>query len=317
VWDDLKVGVHDDRPPAEVFAAFPGAALSRQFIGPGTLPKGTDLAARFEAAARPTWKAGGLPVVSLKLRWDEVTAGQWDVRLRHLGGWLAGQPDAVVVLWHEPEDDHATPAKARAFVSAFNHARGLLKEAAPTLVVAYCAMSYQWRPGSKSTADPAIWRGIEADLYLCDVYSGKSFPASATLPEHPGFARWKREVVDSVPGRRWGVGERGILAGPTRAKTWQRERDWLLGPGRDCALYMVWNTPGTEDDIRWVQHEVERAQAADVEAVRDLVAALAIPAGYRPWNGAVVVCEATGTLVARDLIARHEAWREAIERSSG
>ncbi len=314
MWDGLRVGVHDERPPALVFAAFPGATLTRPFIGPGVPKPGTDLVARFEAAARPTWDAGGTPVVSLKLNPADVAAGAWDDGLRALGGWLAGQPDAVVILWHEPEDDHATPAAARAFVAAFNHGRALLKQAHPALVVAYCAMGYQWRPGSRSTAEAAVWRGVAADLYLCDVYSGKSFPASAILPEHAGFARWKKEIVDKTPGRRWGVGERGILAGPTRAATWDREAAWLAGT--DCALYMVWNTPGTEDDVRWVQRDTESAGGDDAAAVRELVAALALPASYRPWTGEVVVCETTGTLVARDLIAQHEAWRKTIDGSS-
>lgn len=311
MWDGLRVGVHDDRPPAQVFAAFPGATVTRPFIGPGVLKVGTDLVARFEVAARPTWDADGTPVVSLKLNPVDVAAGAWDDGLRTLGVWLAGQPETVVILWHEPEDDHATPAAARAFVAAFNHAGTLLKQAHPALVVAYCAMGYQWRPGSRSTAEAAVWRGVVADLYLCDVYSGKSFPASAILPEHAGFARWKKEIVDKTPGRRWGVGERGILAGPTRAATWDREAVWLAGT--DCALYMVWNTPGTEDDVRWVHHDEESATSGDAAAIRDLVAAVALPAGYRLWAAGIAVCETTGALVARDLASRHKAWREATE----
>ncbi len=311
MWDGLRVGVHDARPPAEVFAAFPGATMTRPFIGPGVMPKGTDLVARFEAVAKPTWAAGGTPVVSVKLNPADVAAGAWDDGLRKLGAWLAGRPETVVVLWHEPEDDHATPSAARAFVAAFNHARTLLKQGCPALVVAYCAMAFQWRPGSRCTAEAAVWRGIVADLYLCDVYSGKSFPASAILPEHTGFARWKKEIVDAVPGRRWGVGERGILAGPTRGATWERERTWLADT--DCALFMVWNTPGTEGDGRWVHHEEEGSSpTGDATDIRALVAALALPAGYRLWAAGIAVCEVSGALVARDMAAKHKAWREAI-----
>ncbi len=312
MWDGLKVGVHDDRPPAAVLAAFPGATVTRRFVGPGVLPQDTDLAARIADAAKPTWAAGGLPVVSLKLRPAEVNAGVWDTSLRALGWWLAGQPDTVVVPWHEPEDDHATPTAAKAYVAAFNHARALLKQGCPALVVAYCAMGYQWRPGATATADPAIWRGIDADLYLCDVYSGKSFPASAILPEHAGFRRWKAEIVDKVPGRRWGVGERGILAHPTRAATWARERDWLAAEGT-CALYMAWNTAGTENDPRWVMRDTESG-TGDLAAVRQLVAAMSIPVGYAPApvGTAVLVCQRTGALVARHLAAEHKAWLDAV-----
>lgn len=308
----VLVGVHDVRPPAGVFAAFPGASATRVFVGPGPLPVGTDLVARVEAACRDTLAAGGVPVVSVKLLPVDVNAGLWDGGLRKLGAWLAKHPQVIVVAWHEPENDFQTPNAARVFAAAFNRVRALLKGVSPGTAVACCAMAYQWRPGSKTTADPAVWRAIDADLYLVDVYSGKSFPASAILPEHAGFRRWKTEMVDAVPGRRWGVGERGILAGPTRAATWTRERDWLSGPGRDCAVYMVWNTPGREGEDRWVQRNTYGADGdgGEMPAVRDLVAALALPPGYRPVDGDnLVVCETTGAVVARSMAARHKAWR--------
>lgn len=311
----MLVGVHDVRPPADVFAAFPGATATRVFVGPGPLKVGTDLAAKVAAACRATLAAGGIPVVSFKLLPPDVAAGLWDGALRKLGAWLAKHPQVIVVPWHEPEDDHPTAAAVKAYAAAFNRIRTLVKALSPATVVAYCAMGYQWGPQGSAVANRAVWRLVEADLYLCDVYSGKSFPASAILPEHAGFARWRAEIVDAVPGRRWGVGERGILAGPTRAATWARESDWLTGPGRDCAVYVVWNTPGTEDDDRWVQRSTygTDGDGGEISAVRDLVAALTVPAGYRPLDGdELVVCETTGAVVARNMAARHKAWREAI-----
>jgi hypothetical protein len=315
----LLAGVHDDRPPGVVFSLFPGARATRQFVNnkartDRTLdPAVHQLVDEVERKARPAWNAGGTPVVSIKLRPAEVLAGAWDGQLRMLGAYLAQQPNMILILWHEPEDDHVTAAAARPFVLAVNHARALVKAQCPRACVAYCAMSYQWRKGAPATADPSIWRAVEADLYLCDVYSGKTFPGEAILPEHQGFVRWKAEVVDAVPGREWGVGERGILAGGTRARTWLRERDWLLTGGRNCRLYMVWNTAGTEGETRWPQLESTTGQAGDVAAVRELLAAIALPGGYVPLDpagtvGEGVVCERTGLVVARGLLSRHEAF---------
>ncbi len=300
-------GIHDERPPGTVFAAYPGATCTREFIGPGALSITADLVTRVDKAARPVWAAGGLPLVSVKLRPLDVLSGVWDTRLDTLAGWLRDQPPAILVYWHEPENNF-TAAKARTFVTAFNHVAARIHAGFADAQIAYCAMGYQWRPGSTTTTDPAIWRAVEADLYLCDVYSGKSFPAATILPEHPGFIRWKQEIIDAVPGRRWGLGERGILASATRAETLRREADWLRTAG--AAVYVWWNTVGTEGESGWPI--LDEARSAESDALRALIAAVGTPLGHVVGPDDTLVCARSGALIARSALAAHMAFMAAI-----
>lgn len=307
---DRIAGVHEAESPMDMTSRFPGAGWTREFIaGAGGRPldpstTATQLIAKVSAKAGPAWAAGLGAVVSLKVDLVAVAAGEWDDRLTTLGHAVAGQ-QIVLVIWHEPENDMT----AETFVAGFTAARTALKSAAPDLTVAYSAMAYQWRPLSTSTADPTAWAAVDADLYLVDVYSGKSFPAETILPEHPGFVSWYTEMIAAHPGRRWGVSERGILAGPTRVDTINREAAWLAdtAAGRSCALYVWWNTPGTEGDARWL------LDAAGEQAITALIARVnehakpAAATGYRPSGlPGFLVSERSGALVAEDMIAVHD-----------
>lgn len=313
----IAAGVHelyDVRDPAETMEAFPGARFTREFVGPGPLKPGANVIALVEDKARPTWDAGGVPVVSVKLLPAEVTAGVWDGQLEQLAAWANVQPDMVLILWHEPEDDFATEAAARGFVASFNRQYKILKAGAPRLIVAYAANSYAWRPSDPRTAYTAIWQALAADLYLCDVYSGNTFRADLILPDHPGFRRWKQMIADYVSPagiavrRRWGLGERGISAGTTRAQTIRRELDWLRADGT-IAMYLWWNTPGKESNEAWVVDPDDQAHAGDVAALRELLLAVAVPSGYLPTESpGLVVSERSGCVVARQFTGRHDAF---------
>lgn len=311
----MRAGVHTDLPPDAIFERVPGASVTRHFIrGPepdGLLEPGYDLISEIDEVCQDTWDAEGLPVVSFKLRPEDVLEGLWDVELAGVAEYLRRTPPAPLIPHHEPEDDYKTEPEAIEFVRSFNYIRTHIHAVNINLPVAYCAMGYQWRPGSTTTAHSHVWRQVDADLYLCDVYSGNSFDPTLILPDHPGFARWKSEVIDRHPGRAWGVGERGILAGPTRADTIDRETDWLLGPGASCKFYLWWNTPGTEGEEGWPIDPEEHPEEA--AAMRRLVAATVVPDGYHlTENPAVVVSEETGVLIQRKYLVHHIDFLSAL-----
>jgi hypothetical protein len=301
------LGVHEIAKPATTTGRYPAARWGREFVaknGGGPLPEATTEAALVKmvlAKVLPHTLAGGGCVVSIKADMVSVGKGRWGSRFAAVGRALAGL-DAIVLLWHEWEDNWT----ARIAVPAHNRGRDALKSEAPDLEVGACSMAYQWRPGSKTTADATAWTAdLQADIYLADVYSGNSFPPVAILPEHPGWVRWYTEMIAAWPGRRWGIAERGILAGPTRAATIAREAEWLATDpiGRTCELYLWWNTGGTEDNPGWVLDD------AGQRAVAQLLDRIAIPAGYRPgpFDG-VLVSERSGVLVAADLTAAHDRF---------
>lgn len=271
-------GVHDDRTPAQVKAAFPGTALTRPFIGLQTTPG--SLITKATSACAPSWEAGLRPVYSIKLDRAQVDAGRWDAPVTELAEWHLGQPDADLVIWHEPEDDF-TPANGggAAFARYFNRLADKIRAKNTRMRLIYAAMGYQWAPNSAGTAsikgftnNPAEWAQVDADVLACDVYSGQSFPLELILPEHPGFRRWHDELVLDQP---YAVTERGFItstAHQVRAEQIRRETEWLLTTpeGQRCIAYLYWNTPGTENNPAIV---VDKTYGEP--AVRELVAAFA------------------------------------------
>jgi hypothetical protein len=150
--------------------------------------------------------------------------------------------------------------------------------------------SSKWAPKFTRIEDATPWRDIEADLYLVDVYSGNSFPADAILPEHAGWKRWYAEMIDAVPRRPWGVAERGIVAGPTRAETVRREAHWLAEDpiGQACSLYLWWNVNSEHEAEDWV------LDRAGVSAVAALTARFAGHAARQPVTSEVTDGERPG-----------------------
>lgn len=262
------VGVHEDATPAETAARYPGASWTRPFVSDDGEPlaletTGGELVRRILAKTGPALDAGGGSMVSIKLDMKQVAAGQWDERLAQVGVALAGL-NVILVLSHEPENDMT----GRVFTAGFTVGRAAVKSAAPDVQVAYAAMAWQWRFGAKPTAKPKAWTEVVADLYLVDVYSGKSFPAGAILPEHPGFVRWYSHMIAAHPGRRWGVAERGWQSSTKRAPSIRREQHWLTTDpiGQTCAGVLIWSTGGVERNPGWVLQDRERAAVASYVA---------------------------------------------------
>lgn len=240
-------GICDWRTPEASLAKFPKLRLFRVFV-PNVLPVGDYLVSKVGVACDLAWEAGMTPVVSFKLAPADVAAGKWDTKLTNLGKWLSQKPEAWVVPWHEPEND----LTAVEFVSMYNRIYSKIKSVNPSVKIGYVAMAYAWRSGDSRTANPAAWKPAKSDFFACDVYSGNSFPLTKILPEHPGFTRWRENIVGSGT---YLIAERGFFASTSnqkieRALQIKREADWLISSelGKKCLAYMYWNTPGQENN---------------------------------------------------------------------
>lgn len=284
-----RVGFHETATPATTTTALPGARYGREFISgplPGNAIAPQDLRGRFAKLADPWTTTGGGAYVSFKPLPADVATGKWTTYLSQLGAWLRDYPTVAVIVWHEPENDMA----GTQFAAMFNRARTEIKAGWGGARVAYAAMAYQWRPGGKAATDPGFAKA-EADEYLCDVYSGVSFPAAAILPTHAGWLGWFKTIVVprlAVGEVVYGPAERGFQGDPkVVAAAIQAEADWLRQQvagydGSDpskCppSVYLAWSTAGTEGDNKWVWTDQARAMFAQI------VSALA-PAVTADWQ---------------------------------
>lgn len=299
------LGVHEDTAPGITALRYPGHAWGAAFVSDDgkPLPESTtakELAGMVLKEARPHLAASGGCIVRIKISMPSMARGIWDDRLAALGGEVAGHP-IMIVLWHEPEDDMT----AAVFVPAFNRGRDAIRRGSPATEVAYAGMAYQWRPGSKTTADGKAWAAdLQADRYLIDVYFGNNFASTLTLGTHPGRKRWHDYMIAPYPGRLWGLGEWGRRKVAGRPAHYAADFEWLATDpvGQACTVLTVWGTPGTEKNPAWLLGDEER------QVIRAGFARLSGPAGYRASSmPGVVICEAGGCLVAADLTDRHGA----------
>lgn len=271
-------------PPHKTYERFPAARIGREFIkplGPGEQP--AQVLDRIRRLAGP-WHEGGV-YVSYKPPPGEVAAGAWTGVHREIGSWLADHPWAGITVHHEPEGrKHGLDGPE--FAAMFDRARHEIKKGWSGARVAYCAMAYQWRPGGRAAEQPDAWRTVDADEYLCDVYSGMNehngaFRADLILPEHPGYVGWFDQIVRPrlAAGEKnltYGLGERGFM-GDDRlgTATIRRESAWLdsvfaryAADPRPADLppsvYLAWSSPGEEKEPGWV------LTGDAVNAMRDL-----------------------------------------------
>jgi len=234
----MNFGVHENISPAQLKLKYPSGTplMTREFVS-GIQGPSADLRVKVKAVCQPSWDAGLTPMVSFKTDPVATGNGKNDNQIRALGEYLLGKPRTLVIWYHEPEDNMS----GATFKKAFNRVQGLMN----AIPVGYSAMGYQWRPSSTTTRDPRAWQ-VEADFLCADVYSGRSFPETAILPEHSGFKRWHQEIVVPQPETFWGLSERGWDRGSdsVRAAQIARECEWLKGSS--AAFWIYWNTPGTE-----------------------------------------------------------------------
>lgn len=242
----MLFGVHEGLTPAQTKERFPRVKLGpRLFAGAPMVPR--DLVTKLVNQCGPTWDAGLIALWSFKPDINSVLSGAWDARLRELAQFIKDNPDKKVwvIIWHEPENDMS----ASTYVRLFNRCHDVLKSVHPQLITVHSALTYRYREGGE-ILDPSDWL-TKADVLAADVYSGRSFPLSATLPEHSGFKRWLAGLVGT---RSYALTERGFIADDAhsaeRVDTMRREAHWLTNSvdGQRCIAYELWNTPGAEND---------------------------------------------------------------------
>lgn len=241
----MIIGVHENMSVMATKGRFPGVtATGPAFLGQ---TKPTDLVAKITKTLDSYKAPVQYAFLTFKAPPADVIAGKYDAAFRNLGTNLYTRPFAKVYIayWHEPEDDlqPSTFTKALARFHQVTH-----ETSGDRFASVYSALAYAWRPTDHRTADPHAWQPRYVDVFAADVYSGKSFSDTATLPEHAGWKRWQDQLV---MGGNWGLTERGFQ-GPHRAATIAFETTWLMNQVRKPRFYLVWNTPGTENDPNWV-----------------------------------------------------------------
>lgn len=254
----MRIGVHENISAEQNKSKYPGVTLERLFIGPGVLSP-QNLILKVDRLVTPYLQNQITPVVSFKPHHSDVAAGRWDSYLRNLVNTFG---DTVwFCIYHEPEDN----LNGTDFTKMFNRCFDVMKDADQDSIQVYAAMAYQWRPGSRTTVDPTKWLP-RADYYACDVYSGRSFPLSTTLPDHAGFKRWKANLP---AGQQWGITERGFETAnlhEARAATLKQDIEWATT--NDCSFYIYWNTTGTEKSDELVLDPL--GEASLKEAIREV-----------------------------------------------
>lgn len=239
-------GVHENQSVQATKSRFPGVVAS----GPAFLgqTKPTELLLKVSKVLNGYNSPVQNPFLTFKAPPADIIAGKYDEAFRSLGDMLRSQPyaKAYIAYWHEPEND----MQGSTFTKAFSRFHQVTHELAGTdrFASVYSALAYAWRPNDNRTKDAAAWQPKFVDVFAADVYSGRSFPNTATLPEHAGFRRWQDELVK---GGSWGLTERGFQ-GANRTATILREIDYLTGSLKKPKFYLYWNTPGTENDPKWV-----------------------------------------------------------------
>ena len=188
--------------------------------------------------ARFTRVPGPIPFYSLKPPGGDhagFAAGQYTQAYQAVISALPAE--AVVTVWHEPENDMTGAEFAALTRRAYDDTKAVRAD----VTYAYAAMAYQWEQVDGATADPSGW--LEAarivDMVTVDVYA----PAWRLVPmgERDGFQRWWREIVEPA-GRPWGVSERGISADQGEdVRINVLMADWEYACTHDAALFLYWD----------------------------------------------------------------------------
>jgi hypothetical protein len=248
------LGIHETGSTSARRAAdYPGHTATRQFMS-GVQAAPVDLVAKIERQCAATWEDGHTAAWSFKPHPADVADGSWRKPVEKLAAYLRDNRKtkrAIVIIWHEPENElHGYFKTPEDFVAMFNTVHGWIKTVYPAAKTCHAALAYAYRDGRGgfSDKDARRWR-THATVHGVDVYSGRSFPLETILPDHPGFARWHREVARNS---RWGVIERGWTCAPKdnakRAATIAREFAWMADISNPPDTYIVWNSTGNEND---------------------------------------------------------------------
>lgn len=254
----MRFGVHeqyqagnDRTTPAETKQRYPLVEMTREFKGGVIEPQNLNPATK--NLCQKVWDQGLICNVSFKFSVAEVLNGKWQPFIEQ---WAATTRDTgrsaqtILTVWHEPENDKHF-RNAEQFVTYFNQVHDWVKAVDPSIMTCHAALGYRYRDNGEISNQEALQWVTKADINSIDIYSGRSFPLSMTLPESTGFKRW---FTTRPGGSQWAVSERGWIAGADksaeRVASINAEFDWLasLEPEAMPAFYIVWTTEGTEGD---------------------------------------------------------------------
>lgn len=114
-----------------------------------------------------------------------VASGKYDTQIATLAKTIPA--GSYFTMFHEPENDMTGPQ----FVAMFKRFYKVAKAANPQLSIGYVAMSYQWRPGSATTAnEDSWWPGADSTDFLgADAYDNGAEGAHS-LDGESDFQRW-------------------------------------------------------------------------------------------------------------------------------
>lgn len=210
----------------------------RTFVTPqpvSTFP--TDIA-QTDAAADLT--VGMHPFLSVKGDPAGMANGDYDGVLTQLALTFPTTSRCWLTHWHEPENDMT----GATFVAAFQRFYTVVKAANSNITVGPIHMSYQWRPGSSTTATPDDWwvgssfcDFIAVDSYW-DTFNGPTATALQNDPQHMGWHNWA-----STKNKPLFVTERGVHPnGAAAAAVMLQDETWLKANG--YVGFMYWDAKG-------------------------------------------------------------------------
>ena len=174
---------------------------------------------------------------------DGVAKGEYDAAIRSLAASFPTDHTTYLTMFHEPENDMSGPT----FVKLFQHFYQVAKGANSHIKIGYVAMSYQWRPGSKTTKNPDDWwvGASYTDFLGVDDYNEATTSGRTNAGNDPAFQRWYDWA--KTKGKPLGVIEFGRLENPNDGNA--RKSDLLATETylRDKGFFMFlyWDATGT------------------------------------------------------------------------
>ena len=171
-----------------------------------------------------------------------VAKGLYDSDITSLAKSFPTDHTTYLTMYHEPENDMTGPQ----FVSLFRHFYTKVKAANPHIKVGTVHMSYQWRPGSSTTADEDSWwvGSAYTDFIGVDDYNEKTTSGRTTAATDPQFQRWFNWA--KTKGKPLAVVEFGRLESPSdanaRANDLLATESWLRN--NNFFMFLYWHSTG-------------------------------------------------------------------------
>ncbi len=171
-----------------------------------------------------------------------VAKGLYDNDIKTLAASFPTDHTTYLTMYHEPENDMTGPQ----FVALFRHFYTKVKAANPHIKVGTVHMSYQWRPGSSTTAEEDSWwvGSAYTDFIGVDDYNEKTTSGRTTAASDPQFQRWFNWA--KTKGKPLAVVEFGRMENPNDASA--RANDLLNTEtflrNNNFFMFLYWHSTG-------------------------------------------------------------------------